>query len=140
MNRSKAALGFLGQRKVQDIVTQLDSAMNKWLASIPDHCAPNILSFLIFSRRLTIIAVCWDPKRKDDVFFNQSAILYGNYYALQIGVHRVFLTSSHKPGHQLFPSLAICTNAARSLSHVMDIQQESAGKPVPQQMVRVAHH
>jgi len=84
---------------------------------------------------LTAVAVRWDPKREDDVFFNQSAILYANYYTLQITVHRVFLTSSQKGGHQTFPSLAICTNAARALSHVVSIQQERTGKPLPQQMV-----
>ena len=136
MNRSKAALGFLGQWKLQDIVAQLDSAMNKWLSSLPDHRGTDVLSFSL-SRLMTAIAVRWDPKREDDVFFNQSAILYANYYVLQIGVHRVFLTSPQKAGNQSFPSLAICANAARALSHVLDIQQERTGEPIPQQMVRV---
>lgn len=88
---------------------------------------------------MTAFAVRWDPKREDDIFFNQSAILYGNYYALQIGVHRIFLVSPQKAGDHSFPSLAVCANAARALSHVVDIQQERMGKPIPQQMVSMVH-
>ena len=109
--------------------------MNKWLRSLPEHRAPKA-HLLIISRLLTAIAVRWDPKHEDDVFLNQSAILYANYYALQITVHCVF-TSTQKCGHQSFPSLAICTNAARALSHVVGIQQERTGKPLPQHIVRV---
>ena len=114
--------------------------MNKWLSSLPEHRAPKVILLFDFSLLLTAVTVRWDPKREVDVSFNQSAILHANYYALQIGVHRVFLTSPQKAGHQTFPSLAICTNAARALSHVVDIQQKRMGKPLPLQMVRVVCH
>lgn len=40
INRSKALLGYVGPRWQQTIVTQLDSALNTWVDSIPDYCEP----------------------------------------------------------------------------------------------------
>lgn len=51
----------------------------------------------------------------------QSALLYSFYYATQILVHRPFIPSSTRPSKVAFPSLAICTNAARSGAHVVDV-------------------
>ena len=31
-------LGFVGQKWEQHIVAELDSALNKWIDSVPDHC------------------------------------------------------------------------------------------------------
>lgn len=39
----------------------------------------------------------------------------------QILVHRPFIPSPSKPSRIGFPSLAICTNAARSGTHVIDV-------------------
>ncbi len=63
------------------------------------------------------------------LFLNQSASLYASYYALQISVHRPFIPSPRKPSSLTFPSLAICTNAARSCIHVLDLQYKRAGSP-----------
>lgn len=41
INKSKAILGFVGPTWEQHIVSELDSAMNKWLDSVPDHCRPD---------------------------------------------------------------------------------------------------
>ncbi len=37
INKSKILLGFVGQQWEQHIVAELDSALNKWVDSIPDH-------------------------------------------------------------------------------------------------------
>ena len=37
INKSKALLGFVGQQWEQHIVAELDSALNKWVDSVPDH-------------------------------------------------------------------------------------------------------
>ncbi|KAF9647006.1 hypothetical protein BDM02DRAFT_3188339 [Thelephora ganbajun] len=108
INKSKALLGFVGQQWEQHIVAELDSALNKWVDSVPDHLR-------------------WDPHREDKEFFRQSAILYANYYHLQILVHRPFIPSPRKPSALSFPSLAICTNAARSCSHLIDYSRERLG-------------
>ncbi|KAK7682544.1 hypothetical protein QCA50_014344 [Cerrena zonata] len=102
INKSKALLGFVGQQWEQHIVAELDSALNKWIDSVPDHLR-------------------WDPNREDLLFLNQSAFLYSQYYQLQIAVHRPFIPSPRKPSPLSFPSLAICTNAARSCTHVLDV-------------------
>ncbi|KAH7097398.1 fungal-specific transcription factor domain-containing protein [Auriculariales sp. MPI-PUGE-AT-0066] len=103
INKSKILLGFVGPQWEQHIVAELDSALNKWIDSVPDHLR-------------------WDPNREELKWFNQSATLYTAYYHLQILIHRPFIPSPKKPSPLSFPSLAICTNAARSCSHVLDIQ------------------
>ena len=50
----------------------------------------------------------------------QSASLHATYYYLQIFIHRPFIPSPRNPSRATFPSLAICTNAARSCCHVLE--------------------
>lgn len=69
-------------------------------------------------------------------FFMQSYSLYSSYYHVQILIHRPFIPSPRKPSPLSFPSLAICTNAARSCSHVMDVYRRRSGMPVPFSQVR----
>ncbi|KIY44293.1 hypothetical protein FISHEDRAFT_51737 [Fistulina hepatica ATCC 64428] len=102
INKSKVMLGFVGDRWEQQIVAELDSALNKWVDSVPDHLK-------------------WDPTREDSLFSAQSVFLYSNYYHLQILVHRPFIPSPRKPSPLSYPSLAICANAARSCIHVIDL-------------------
>ncbi|EPQ52470.1 hypothetical protein GLOTRDRAFT_117339 [Gloeophyllum trabeum ATCC 11539] len=118
INKSKMLLGFVGQQWEQHIVAELDSALNKWIDSVPDHLR-------------------WDPDREDEVFFQQSAMLYCSYYHLQILVHRPFIPLPRKPSPLSFPSLAICTNAARSMSHVVDILRKRSKQPLPQLLMPV---
>ncbi|KAI0682880.1 fungal-specific transcription factor domain-containing protein [Cytidiella melzeri] len=108
INKSKVLLGFIGPRWEQHIVSELDSALNKWIDAVPDHLR-------------------WDPNREDRVFLAQSAALYASYYNLQIIVHRPFISSPRKPSALVFPSLAICTNAARSCIHVLDVNFRKHG-------------
>lgn len=37
INKSKIILGFVGPKWEQHIVAELDSALNKWIDSVPDH-------------------------------------------------------------------------------------------------------
>ncbi|KAF9568045.1 hypothetical protein CPC08DRAFT_487594 [Agrocybe pediades] len=92
-----------GLNKVTDewesgIVSELDSSMNKWKDNIP-------------------YILRWDQQSSDSTFFHQSVALYATYYDAQIQIHRPFLI---KKSPLSFPSLAICTNAARSCTHVME--------------------
>ncbi|KAI1791322.1 fungal-specific transcription factor domain-containing protein [Ganoderma leucocontextum] len=102
INKSKQTLGYVGSEWEQRTVAELDSALNKWIDTVPEHLK-------------------WDPNREDDIFMNQSCTLYANYYWLQICVHRPFIQPG-KANRLPFPSLAICTNAARSATHVMETQ------------------
>jgi hypothetical protein len=48
INKSKVFLGFFGQEWEQSILSELDSALNQWVDSVPDHCAtPGSLSGLL---------------------------------------------------------------------------------------------
>ncbi|KAG8709844.1 hypothetical protein FRC09_000448, partial [Ceratobasidium sp. 395] len=116
INKSKILLGFVGPQWEQHIVAELDSALNKWIDSVPDHLR-------------------WDPTRENPLFFDQSATLYSTYYHVQILIHRPFIPSPRKPSPLSFPSLAICTTAARSCSHVMDLQRRRSKTILPSVMV-----
>ncbi|EKM58711.1 uncharacterized protein PHACADRAFT_253202 [Phanerochaete carnosa HHB-10118-sp] len=118
INKSKVMLGFVGPQWEQHIVAELDSALNKWIDSVPNHLR-------------------WDPNLEDKEFFTQSAFLYAAYYHLQIAVHRPFIPSPRKPSALSFPSLAICTNAARSCIHVLDVQFKRDGYPPVNSMMGV---
>jgi len=37
INKLKVLLGFVGQQWEQQIVAELDSALNKWIDGVPDH-------------------------------------------------------------------------------------------------------
>ncbi|KAK7024381.1 Gypsy retrotransposon integrase-like protein 1 [Paramarasmius palmivorus] len=112
INKSKILLGFAGPQWEQRIVAELDSALNQWVDSVPEHLR-------------------WDPNREDNIFFNQSVVLYTQYYQLQILIHRPFIPSPKRPSPLSFPSLAICTNAARSCSHIVDCQRKRKGFLLP---------
>lgn len=116
INKSKVLLGFVGEQWEQHIVAELDSAMNKWLDAVPDHLR-------------------WDPNRENQMYFEQSAVLYAAYYHLHIMIHRPFIPSPKKPSVLSFPSLTICTNAARSCSHVIDAYSKRSTHVPPSTLV-----
>ncbi|KAJ3735521.1 fungal-specific transcription factor domain-containing protein [Lentinula guzmanii] len=95
---------------IDKIVMELDSALNSWMDELPDHLK-------------------WDPYRQDDVLFSQTVNLHSNYYWVQIQLHKMFV----RPGPLNtgnFPSLAICTNAARSYAHIMQAFRARPGTPM----------
>ncbi|KAJ7709839.1 fungal-specific transcription factor domain-containing protein [Mycena rosella] len=88
-----------------------DSALNSWLLEIPEHLR-------------------WDPDRQNRLHFNQSALLYAGYYNVQIMVHRPYIPApleTSRPG--ALPSLAICTNAARSCARIFHAQDRLGLEP-----------
>ncbi|KAJ7169228.1 fungal-specific transcription factor domain-containing protein [Mycena crocata] len=113
LNKSKSLLAFRDAAWEERIVAELDSALNGWVDAIPSHLR-------------------WDPNRRDDDFFDQSAFLYCQYYQVQITIHRPFIPMIRKGPSTPLPSLAICTNAARSSSHIVDIvNHRKNGAPMP---------
>ncbi|KAK0466105.1 fungal-specific transcription factor domain-containing protein [Desarmillaria tabescens] len=85
----------------QQIVVELDSALDKWVDSIPEHLR-------------------WDPDRADSLHFHQSAFLLLLCYHLQMFIHLPFITAPSSDFDS--PSLSICTSAARSCSHITELQ------------------
>ncbi|KAJ4482595.1 fungal-specific transcription factor domain-containing protein [Lentinula aciculospora] len=104
-------LGVEGMSRNQRAVMELDSALNAWVGSVPDH-------------------VKWDPNRSDPVSLLQSTMLYTSYYWMQ--VHRKFIPG---PGRETilngFPSMAICANAARSCIRIAQSCEIIHQAPVP---------
>ncbi|KZV69843.1 hypothetical protein PENSPDRAFT_651985 [Peniophora sp. CONT] len=98
--RSNILLELIGKGWEQRIITALDSALNEWVDNIPAHLK-------------------WDPTRTDPVFTLQSGVMYAHYYEVQIMIHRCFIPTPQKPSQTTFPSLAICTNAARSCCQII---------------------
>ncbi|KAF7328961.1 hypothetical protein MVEN_02526100 [Mycena venus] len=83
-------------------IMAFDSALNSWLDGIPEYLR-------------------WDPARKNILHLNQSAILYTAYYNVQMLLHRPFIPAPFEtPPPGALPSLAICTQAARSCVRVFD--------------------
>ncbi|KAJ7282949.1 fungal-specific transcription factor domain-containing protein [Mycena rebaudengoi] len=83
-------------------VSAFDSALNSWLSEVPEH-------------------LLWDPQRKNELHLRQSALLFGWYHHVQIMLHRPYIPGPQTPTHpNALPSLTICTNAARSVAHIVD--------------------
>ncbi|KAF5334708.1 hypothetical protein D9758_017246 [Tetrapyrgos nigripes] len=106
-------------------VMGIDSALNQWMSLIPEHHSQNMKNLL----------VQWDKEHQEPVFFSQSTLLYSWYYWVQISVHRRFIPRP-KDGSGIlsFPSLAICTNAARSCLRVCETCVERSMRCHPQLM------
>src|ERR1700722_11939255 len=98
IKKSKILLGFVGQQWEQHIVSELDSALNKWIDSVPDHRTffPQHLPVFCPSKS-TSHTVRWDPNSENKLFFNQSAVLHAWYYHIQILVHRPFIPRPRTP-------------------------------------------
>ncbi|TRM69375.1 fungal-specific transcription factor domain-containing protein [Schizophyllum amplum] len=100
-------------------MAMLNSELNAWLGNVPEHLR-------------------WDPERADPIFFDQSASLTACYHHLQIFVHKPFITPLESTITSLtFPSLAICTFAARSCSRVIEIQSKRSEIPLPHMQMSV---
>ena len=98
---------------------EIDSALNKFLDQIPDHCMD--LFFLVHSQNLTRVwIVKWDPAMSDPIFFQQSALLYNTYHWVQIQIHRPFIPRLGQEPILPFPALTICSNAARKIVHIWE--------------------
>ncbi|KAJ7812727.1 fungal-specific transcription factor domain-containing protein [Mycena olivaceomarginata] len=103
-NRSKTLLGLDDDGWEEKVVKEFDSAVNKWLDCVPEHLR-------------------WDPARTNDLFFDQSAALYCNYYLTRILIHRPFIPAIRpSEGPMTFLSLTICNHAARACIHVVEAQ------------------
>ncbi|KAJ7832688.1 fungal-specific transcription factor domain-containing protein, partial [Mycena olivaceomarginata] len=139
LNKSKKLLAYRDPAWAEHIVDEIDSALNIWLDSIPPHrpcisfrfCGSGIDGFLFFLFSLHR-KVRLEPNRQNDAFFDQSVLLYCSYYRVQMTIHRPFIPVMREGEPTSLPSLAICTNTARSCSHVADISRHRKnGVPVP---------
>ncbi|KAG9013058.1 hypothetical protein FRB94_003890 [Tulasnella sp. JGI-2019a] len=111
IKKSKIHLGFVGPEWEQDKVAELDSALNRWLESMPNHLK-------------------WD-ENMNSTFYQQAASLRVTYHYVQITIHRPFIQSSSSSKRALsLPSLAVCANAAQSCAHVLHATMEMGASPL----------
>lgn len=112
-------------------MASIDSTLNSWVDSIPSFCE----EFLVLPTRqgLTKATVRWDAS-SFNFFFDQSAYLFANYYWVQILVHSPFIVHKNK---MFLSSYAICTNASRACSRILEIHSRRGGFiAIPQTQVR----
>ncbi|KAJ8073411.1 Gypsy retrotransposon integrase-like protein 1 [Marasmius tenuissimus] len=101
----------------QQAVVELDSALNDFMDQIPHHLK-------------------WDPDMVDPVFLHQSATLYLTYHWVQIHVHRPFIPRPGRDPVLPFPSLSICSNAARRIIHIAEsLQARRDSGALPLEMI-----
>lgn len=102
LHKTKIRFGINSKEWDERLVSEIDSALNNWLDTVPQHLR-------------------FDPHERNDEWLIQSSLLYSKYYNCQLLVHRPFIPAKKGAGDSSilnFPSLAICTNAARSISHL----------------------
>ncbi|KAF8894868.1 hypothetical protein CPB85DRAFT_221500 [Mucidula mucida] len=96
--KSQEAAGMRGNW-IDSNISFLDSMLNSWYSSLPSHLR-------------------WDPNLQPGEYFQSSCILHMSYYNMQMHIHRPFI---HTNSRLSLPSLAICTNAARSCIRLVDV-------------------
>lgn len=110
------------------VVSEIDSVLNKWMDIVPPHRALLLCIYECDYLRL-YFTVRWNTEQPNDDFFMQSANLHAAYHYMQILVHRPFIPSPSNPTPTVdFPSLAICTRAAKSIIHIGLAQLERVGE------------
>lgn len=108
LQKTKIRFGINSKEWDERLVTEIDSALNNWLDTVPQHLR-------------------YDPHEPNDEWLMQSSLLYSKYYNCQLLVHRPFIPAKKGANENSilnFPSLAICTNAARSISHLIQNLKE----------------
>uniref|UniRef100_A0A8H8CP76 Transcription factor domain-containing protein n=1 Tax=Psilocybe cubensis TaxID=181762 RepID=A0A8H8CP76_PSICU len=105
--KNKRIAGYNGEEWERRVVVELDSSLNNWKDSLPSYLK-------------------WDPNISDSTLFHQASLLHATFNYVQILVHRPFLT---KKSSMSFPSLAMCTNAARSCIHALDAARIKGMRP-----------
>jgi len=124
--------GMSSSEWTQRTVSELDSMLNNWIDTIPEHRETHSNCCISLTN---LVLVKWDPNREDPNFFHQSVSLYVTYYWIQILVHKPFIPRPGVRSEVTFPSMAICANAARSACHVMEVQQRRGSLPLPNVLV-----
>ncbi|THH02715.1 hypothetical protein EW145_g6716 [Phellinidium pouzarii] len=128
IDKSKVLLGLVSDDWQEQIVSQLNTALDEWVESVPEHLR-------------------WAAHIENEVFANQSATIYSTYYLVLILIYRPFSQASvylpqqdvpAKPSKPFpFPADSICANAAHSAIRIIDVQTRRGMSNVPN-MISVA--
>ncbi|KAI0312023.1 fungal-specific transcription factor domain-containing protein [Amylostereum chailletii] len=112
-SRAKIMFGLVGPKWKEHILSELDTALEKWIDTVPEH-------------------IRWDPRRENKTFLVQSAYLHGMYCETKILAHRPFLPLSNTATPYQLHSLSVCTEAARSCADVYaELHKRMPGQAFP---------
>lgn len=136
MRRPEPPPGYTAEEWNRISLSNLDSALNEWVDSLPDHrmYTSSALQYLQQTLIRLRFLVRWDPTNTQGALLDQSAALFCTYYTTQMLTHRLFVASRDHPA-LAFSSLAICTNAARACIRIMETQSKKGHRFAPQIMV-----
>ena len=113
--KSRIQMGFTGEKWRQGVVSELDSALNKWLDTIPQHCELRVSSrrYLQDTETFPCRTVRWSEAQQQTNWtsFIQSLLLHISYNVVQIQIHRPLISSSNV--QESSASSAMCVSAAR---------------------------
>ncbi|KAF7308402.1 Zn(2)-C6 fungal-type domain-containing protein [Mycena chlorophos] len=128
--KNKEIFAIRDDRWQEEIVTELDSALDAWLAGLPVHLRWD--NFEHLAREAAGDSLT--PAEEQEVFFDQSVLLHAAYHALEIYIHRQFVPEVTKNAlNYTLPSTAICTTAARATTRILRVhQQRRKGLPSPE--------
>uniref|UniRef100_A0A0W0EYG1 Xylanolytic transcriptional activator regulatory domain-containing protein n=1 Tax=Moniliophthora roreri TaxID=221103 RepID=A0A0W0EYG1_MONRR len=117
IKKSKVISGLFGNQWEQKVVSELDSAMNEWLHSLPEHLQ-------------------WNPERKPtkDPFYSQTVYLHAIYYDTQIQIYKAFCD---RPSPLSLSSIRKCADAAQLCINVLDSHLEYGPLGMPQTICSV---
>lgn len=103
LHTTKIRSGIKSKIWDEHFVSEIDSALENWLDTVPPRLR-------------------YDPHERNDECLLQSSLLYSKYYNCQLLAHRPFIPAKKGASAKSilnFPSLAICTNAARHICHLV---------------------
>ncbi|KAF9643134.1 hypothetical protein BDM02DRAFT_3192157 [Thelephora ganbajun] len=101
--RSRALLGYVGEQWERNVITTLESALNRWLDTVPEHLR-------------------WgsEASKESRVFLIQSAYLRCQFHEIQFHVHRVFALRDPPDPELSASSMIVCKNAAKQCIALVD--------------------
>ncbi|KAF9646992.1 hypothetical protein BDM02DRAFT_2831037 [Thelephora ganbajun] len=101
--KSRVVLGYVGKRWEQRILATLDSALNKWMDTVPEHLR-------------------WGSKslQQNRTYLIQSAFLWCQFYEIQLHIHRMFALRDPPDPELTASSTIICKSAAKQCIGIIE--------------------
>ncbi|KAI5118928.1 hypothetical protein M0805_003752 [Coniferiporia weirii] len=122
IDKSKVLLGLVSDGWQEQIVSQLNTALDEWVESVPEHLR-------------------WSSGIEHDIFANQSATIYTSYYLALILIYRPFSQASvYLPQQDIpakpkalfpFPADSICSNSAHAAIRIIEVQMRRGLSNIP---------
>lgn len=138
INRTQLFAGVIEEGWERQVIAELDSALNKWQGSLPEHCADFSLKFSCSQCSRIRNLVRWNPEEPNEVILDCQVFLHTFFAQAQILIHKPFITPLENSRPVGLPSLEICTSAARACAHAIDVhRRRRPNNPIPYIMVRV---